>query len=73
MRGKQFKESFKSKSMISMKGPIELLHINLFGSTRITSVSGKRYGLEIVDDYSRWTWVLILTQKDETFEAFCKL
>ncbi|RDX96157.1 hypothetical protein CR513_21214, partial [Mucuna pruriens] len=36
----------------------KLLHIDLFGPTRIVSMSEKRYGLVKVDDYYRWTWVI---------------
>nr|GFD07635.1 retrovirus-related Pol polyprotein from transposon TNT 1-94 [Tanacetum cinerariifolium] len=32
---------------------------------RIASINGKRYILVIVDDYSRYTWVLFLRSKDE--------
>ena len=49
--------------------------MDLFGPTKTQSLGGKRYGLVIVDDFSRYTWVLFLTHKDETFnvfEKFCK-
>lgn len=49
--------------------------MNLFGPTRTTSIGGKRYAFVIVDDYSRFTWVMFLTNKDDTlknFEFFCK-
>ena len=49
-----------------------MLHLDLFGSTRITSLGGKRYGLVIVDDYSRYIWVLFLAHNDETFTTFQK-
>nr|GEZ11345.1 integrase, catalytic region, zinc finger, CCHC-type, peptidase aspartic, catalytic [Tanacetum cinerariifolium] len=35
---------------------------------RIASINGKRYVLVIVDDYSRYTWVLFLRSKDEAPE-----
>jgi len=43
MKGKKVKTSFQSKNMVSPKTPLELIHIDLFGSTRITSTSGKKY------------------------------
>ncbi|RDX72552.1 hypothetical protein CR513_47949, partial [Mucuna pruriens] len=46
-----------------------LLHIDLFGLTRTTSMSGKHYGLVVVDDCSRWTCVVFLTYKDESFKV----
>jgi IS30 family transposase len=53
---------------------LELLHIDLFGPVKTASVNGKKYGLVIVDDYSRWTWVKFLRSKDEShliFYIFC--
>ncbi|GJY91298.1 integrase, catalytic region, zinc finger, CCHC-type containing protein [Tanacetum coccineum] len=42
-----------------------LLHVDLWGTVRVASVSGKKYILVIVDDYSRFTWVKCLRSKDE--------
>ena len=64
--GKQFKSSFKKKSCLSTSRVLELLHLDLFGPIQITSVSGKKYSLVIVDDFSRYTWVEFLACKDET-------
>jgi len=50
---KQVKSSFKNKDEVSTQRHIELIHLNIFGPTRIVSISGKRYDLVIVDDYSR--------------------
>lgn len=69
----QVKTLFKSRNIVSIGRPLELLHINLFGPTRIMSMSGKCYGLLVVCEFSRWTWVLFLVHKDETFEGFYKL
>ena len=70
--GKQTKVSFKSKNTVSTSRPLELLHMDLFGPTRTTSLGGKRYGFVIIDDYSRFTWVFFLAHKDETFHIFTK-
>jgi len=51
---------------------LKLLHLDLFGPTKTTSTSGKRYGIVIVEDYSRWTWVMFLAHKDEFFSVFFK-
>jgi hypothetical protein len=69
-RGKQVKSSFKPKEFISTKRPLELLHIDLFGPVKTTSLGGKNYGFVIVDDFSRYTWVLFLKHKDDSLEAF---
>jgi len=69
-KGKQVKSTFKSINIISTQRPLELLHTYLFGPVRSASLSGKQYGFVIVDDFSRYTWVLFLKHKDEAFEAF---
>src|SRR3954464_4374358 len=69
-KGKFSKPAFKSKNVVSTSRPLELLHIDLFGPVKTASVRGKKYGLVIVDDYSRWTWVKFLKHKDETHSVF---
>lgn len=54
-KGKQVSNYFSSKNIVSTSRPLKLLHLDLFDPTRTTSASGKRYGLIVVDDYSRWT------------------
>ena len=75
VKGKHKKSSFKSKNCVSTSRPLQLLHIDLFGSTR-TSLGGKSYGFVIVDDFSSFTWVLFLSSKNEAlnlFTPFCKI
>jgi hypothetical protein len=38
----------------------QLLHMDLFGLIAYISISGSKYCLVIVDDYSRFTWVFFL-------------
>nr|GEX73865.1 retrovirus-related Pol polyprotein from transposon TNT 1-94 [Tanacetum cinerariifolium] len=63
------RSSFKSKAVLSSKGRLNLLHMDLCGPMRIASINGKKYILVIVDDYSRYTWTLFLSSKDETSEV----
>jgi hypothetical protein len=49
--------------------PLELLHMDLFGSIAYLSIGGSKYCLVIVDDYSRFTWVLFLQEKSHTQET----
>ena len=44
--------------------------MDLFGPTRTTSLRGKRYGFMIINDFSRFTWILFLASKDEVFSKF---
>lgn len=66
---KQTRVSFKLKKVVSTSKPIEFLHIDLFGSLRTRSLGGKYYGFVIVDNYSRFTWTLFLTHKEEIFKT----
>ena len=70
--GKQIKTSFHSKKEISTTRPLQLLHIDLFGPSRIASLGGKYYAFVIVDDFSRFTWVIFLTLKSDVLENFVK-
>ncbi|KAG8639484.1 hypothetical protein MANES_14G146816v8 [Manihot esculenta] len=51
--GKQVKISFKSINKVITSRPLQLLHMDLFGPTRVASLGGMHYGFIIVDDYSR--------------------
>ena len=70
--GKQVKTSFKPKGFVTTSRPLELLHMDLFRPTRTSSLGEKRYGLVMVDDFSRFTWIFFLAHKDESFSAFIK-
>ncbi|CAN1316600.1 Retrovirus-related Pol polyprotein from transposon TNT 1-94 [Linum perenne] len=70
VKGKQTKNSFKSSSFISTSKPLQLIHIDLFGPTNISSLGGKNYAFVLVDDFSRFTWVFFLAKKNESFQTF---
>jgi hypothetical protein len=55
-----------SKTIISSKRVLELLHMDLFSPPTHTSLGGKNYCLVIVDDYSRYAWVYFFKHKHET-------
>ena len=55
--------------------PLELLHLYLIGPTRTESLGGKRYIMVVVDDFTRYTWVILVRSKSdapEHIEALCK-
>ncbi|GJV17632.1 retrovirus-related pol polyprotein from transposon TNT 1-94 [Tanacetum coccineum] len=62
------KASHPPKPVPNSKQRLHLLHMDLCGPMRVESISGKRYVLVIVDDYSRYTWVHFLISKDEAPE-----
>jgi len=67
--GKQTRAAHKKTSGILTSRNLELLHMDLMGPTRTSSLGGRKYILVIVDDYSRYTWALLLREKPDAFEA----
>jgi transposase InsO family protein len=53
------------KSIVTTSCPLELIHMDLFGPVTYVSIGGNKYGLVIVDDYSRFTWVFFVYDKSE--------
>jgi hypothetical protein len=48
---------------------LEMVHMDLFGLVAYISIDGNKYGLIIVDDYSRFNWVFFLQDKSEIEEV----
>ncbi|GJW72097.1 retrovirus-related pol polyprotein from transposon TNT 1-94 [Tanacetum coccineum] len=69
---KSKKSSHQPKAKDTNQEKLYLLHMDLCGSMRVSSINGKRYILVIVDDSSRFTWVIFLRTKDEAPEAIIK-
>jgi hypothetical protein len=67
---KQVGNIHPKKSMMSTCKPFELLHMDLFGPTTYTSIGGNKYGLVIVDDFSRYTWVFFINDKSDVYCIF---
>jgi transposase InsO family protein len=72
-QGKQSKKPHKSKTVNSIIKPLELLHMDLFGPVQYLSISGNAYCFVVTDDFSRFTWVMFLRHKSETFKKFTEL
>nr|GFA98564.1 retrovirus-related Pol polyprotein from transposon TNT 1-94 [Tanacetum cinerariifolium] len=71
-QGKSKRASHPPKPVPNSRQRLHLLHMDLCGPMRITSINEKRYVLVIVDDYSRYTWVHFLRSKDEAPEVIIK-
>jgi hypothetical protein len=67
--GKHTRAAHKKTSGIQTSINLELLHMDLMGSTRTASLGGKRYILVIVDDFSRYSWAIPLREKSDAFDA----
>jgi hypothetical protein len=64
--GKQVGTSHPNKNVMTSSRPLEFFHMGLFGPVAYLSIGESKYGLVIVDDYSRFTWVFFLQDKSET-------
>nr|GFB63676.1 retrovirus-related Pol polyprotein from transposon TNT 1-94 [Tanacetum cinerariifolium] len=64
-QGKSKRASHPPKLVPNSRQRLHLLHMDLCGPMKISSINGKRYILVIVDDYSRYTWVHFLRSKNE--------
>ena len=72
--GKQTKAKHPGTQIIATSRPLELLHLDLMGPTKTESLGWKRYILVVVDDFTRYTWVILLRSKSdalEHIEALC--
>ena len=58
--GKQTKAKHPGTQTSATSRSLKLLHLDLMGPTRIESLGGKRYIMVMVDDFTRYTWVILL-------------
>ena len=68
--GSQGQANNRSKNEVATNRVLELLHLDLYGPSPIQSYGGNFYTLMIVDDYSNYTWVLFLENKDGVLNKF---
>ena len=66
--GKQTKAKHPRTQTSATSRPLELLHLDLMGPTRIESLGGKRYIMVVVDDFTKYTWVILLRSKSDALE-----
>nr|GEU29847.1 putative ribonuclease H-like domain-containing protein [Tanacetum cinerariifolium] len=64
-QGKSKRAPHPPKPVSNSRQRLHLIHMDLCGPMRISSINGKRYVLVIVDDYSRYMWIHFLRSKDE--------
>jgi hypothetical protein len=67
--GKQVGVHHPHKNIIMADMSLELLHMDLFGPIAYISISGSKYCLVIMDDYSRFTLLFFLQEKSQTQET----
>jgi hypothetical protein len=57
---------------MTIRRPLEKLHMDLLDPIANISIGGNKYGLVIVNDYSCFTWVSFLQDKSEIQEVLKK-
>ncbi|CAL9028014.1 unnamed protein product, partial [Prunus brigantina] len=58
------------ESKFKAKEPLELIHSDVFGPVKQPSISGMRYMVTFIDDFSRYVWVFFMKEKSDTFSKF---
>lgn len=69
LEGKMAKSPFSIKSERSTE-ILDLVHTDLCGPMKVTSIGGAKYILQFIDDSSRWGQVYFLKSKSDVFQAF---
>lgn len=68
--GKQYRQSFPTKSKWHLQSPLELVHTDHYGPMQVLSLEGSGYFLLFVDDCTRKTWVCRFKEKSEALSYF---
>ncbi|KAL4352591.1 hypothetical protein GQ457_06G020380 [Hibiscus cannabinus] len=50
--------------------PLELIHSDVFGPVKQTSIGGMKYMVTFIDDFSRYVWIYFMKEKSETLSKF---
>ncbi|CAH9141419.1 unnamed protein product [Cuscuta epithymum] len=75
IRAKQTRLPFPTSSIKTTRC-FELIHCDIWGGYRCDSISGARYFLSIVDDFTRGVWVYLMKNKSEVSQFimhFCNM
>uniref|UniRef100_A0A6V7M0T8 Integrase catalytic domain-containing protein n=1 Tax=Bracon brevicornis TaxID=1563983 RepID=A0A6V7M0T8_9HYME len=65
IKGKLSRKPFPKESLSKTTKRLELLHMDLCGPMPTKTVGGRRYLMTIIDDFSRYTFVYLLTEKSQ--------
>ena len=57
-------------STFRAKEPLQLIHSDVFGKVKQSSVTGMHYMVTFIDDYSRYVWVYFMKEKSEALVKF---
>ena len=67
--GKQSKNVFPHDKHVS-KNVLYVVHLDVWGPTKTTSMGGCRFYVTFIDDHTRKVWVYFMQEKSEVFTHF---
>jgi transposase InsO family protein len=70
IEGKQHYKPFPSDGGMRATKPLEIVHSDVCGPMRTTSLGGARYFATYIEDFSRKVWVYLLKSNGECLEKF---
>ena len=70
VQGKQHRNAFLKDGGTRANKPLEIVHSDVCGPMRTTSIGGSRYFLTFIDDFLRKVWLYTLKTKGECLEKF---
>ncbi|WKA10494.1 hypothetical protein VitviT2T_028060 [Vitis vinifera] len=69
-QGKQSRLPFKNNQAWRATEKLQLIHTDVCGPMKTTSLSGNKYFILFIDDYTRMCWVYFIKLKNEVFSVF---
>lgn len=70
--GKHVRASFPQVAHCQSTLPFDLVHSDVWGPSRVSSILGFRYFVIFIDDFSRCTWIYLMKERSELFTIFEK-
>ena len=70
--GKQHRQAFPSRRAWRAKDYLELVHTDVCGPMRTSSLDQSMYFILFIDDYTRMTWVYFPRERSKFFRIFHK-
>lgn len=68
--GKHVRSSFPSSVNKRALHPFDVIHSDVWGPSRVSSILGYRYYVSFIDDFSRCTWIFLMKDRSELFSIF---
>lgn len=70
LQGKMSRLKFPQKSLNRSQHVMDLVHSDVCGPMQTSTSAGKRYMVTFIDDYSRYSVIYLIKEKNEVFDKF---